>query len=83
VSRKDLWVGHRLLEVSRKVFWVRHRLLEVRLQVLWVSRGHVSAFSYMARQAINSGLVAISYMVRQAQSRILPFLGTQDKQTVT
>jgi len=35
----------------------------------------------MVRQANNSGLVAISYMVRQAKSRKLPCLGTQDRQS--
>ena len=45
--------------------------------------GHVSAFSYMVRQTNNSGLVSISYMVRQAKSRTTLCLGTQDKQTVT
>jgi len=41
--------------------------------------GHVSAFSYMVRQANNSGLMAILYMVRQAKSTKLLCLGTQDK----
>ena len=80
----DAIMGMYRLDTSSENADVEDEEKEERMST-WVNslRGHVSAFSYMVRQTNNSGLVAILYMVRQAKSRKLPCLGTQDKQTVT
>jgi len=44
-------------------------------------RDNVSAFSYMERQANNSGPLVKLYMKRQAKTRITPCLGIKDKET--